>query len=101
MKQSSGPFSRVKRVICKTWTGTFTNSIDPDQTTQNAASDQGLHCLLKSQEVMGQIQNKVPVQDHFSACAKRQSTTSAVSALIDKGDNIVTFGFLYYMRSPL
>ena len=23
------------------------NSIDPDQTPQNAASDQGLHCLLR------------------------------------------------------
>ena len=32
------------------WTGafgTFANSADPDQTPQNAASDQGLHCLLK------------------------------------------------------
>ena len=25
------------------------NSADPDQTPQNAASDQGLHCLLKLQ----------------------------------------------------
>ena len=37
----------VKRVICKTWTGTLANSADPDQMLQNAASDQGLHCLLK------------------------------------------------------
>ena len=37
---------RVKRVICKTWTGTLANSEDPDQKLQNAASNQGLHCLL-------------------------------------------------------
>ena len=37
---------RVKRVVCKTWTGTLTNSAEPDQTPQNAASDQRLHCLV-------------------------------------------------------
>ena len=42
---------RVKRVICKTWTGTLGSSADLDQIPQNAASDQGLHCLLKLQEV--------------------------------------------------
>ena len=42
---------RGKKVICNTWTGTLTNSADPDQTPQNAASDQGLCCLLTSQEV--------------------------------------------------
>ena len=42
---------RVKRVIYKTWTGTLANSPDQDQTPQNAASDLGLHCLLKLQEV--------------------------------------------------
>ena len=45
----------VKRVICKTWTGlsagTMANSADPDQMPQNAASDQGLHALLKFKEV--------------------------------------------------
>ena len=41
----------VKMVICETWTGTLANSADPDQMPQNAASDQGLHCLLKLQEV--------------------------------------------------
>ena len=41
----------VKRVICKTWTGTLANSADRDQTPQNAASGQGLLCLLKLQEV--------------------------------------------------
>ena len=25
--------------------GTLANNVDPDQTPQNAASDQGLHCL--------------------------------------------------------
>ena len=39
-----------KEGICKTWTGTLSNSEEPDQTPQNAASDQGLHCLLKLQE---------------------------------------------------
>ena len=42
---------RVKMVICKTWTWTLANSADLDQTPQNAASDQSLHCLLKLQEV--------------------------------------------------
>ena len=27
---------RVKKVICKTWTGTLANSAAPDQTPQNA-----------------------------------------------------------------
>ena len=27
--------------------GTLANSADPDQTPENAASDKGLHCLLK------------------------------------------------------
>ena len=35
----------VKRVICKAWTETLANSVDPDQTTSNAAPDQGLHRL--------------------------------------------------------
>ena len=37
----------------KIWTGTLANSAKPDQTPQNATSDQGLHCLLKLQEVKG------------------------------------------------
>ena len=45
----------VKRINCKTWIGlsaeTLANSVDPDQTPQIAASDQGLHRLLKLQEV--------------------------------------------------
>ena len=34
---------------------TLANSADPDQMPQNAASDQCLHNLLKSQEVKAQI----------------------------------------------
>ena len=40
---------------CATWArldaGTLTNSADPDQAPQNAAFDQGPHCLRKLQEV--------------------------------------------------
>ena len=45
------PRCSVKRVICKTWVGTLENSADPDQMPQNAVPDQGLHYLLKLQEV--------------------------------------------------
>ena len=41
----------VKRIIWKTWTGTLANSADPDHRLQNTSSGQGLHCLLKLQEV--------------------------------------------------
>ena len=41
---------RVKRVNCKTWTVALANGADPDQTPQDTASDQGLHCSLKCQE---------------------------------------------------
>ena len=44
---------RVKRVICKTWTETLVNNTNPDLKLLNVASDQGLHCLLKLQEVKG------------------------------------------------
>ena len=37
----------VKRVICKTWTGTLAYSADPDRTPQNAASDHGMRCLIE------------------------------------------------------
>ena len=40
-------------VICKTRTGTFANSANPDQTPQNAASDRCLYCLLELQDVKG------------------------------------------------
>ena len=42
---------RVKRLICKTWTGTSANRADPDQTPQYAASGQALYSLLKIQKV--------------------------------------------------
>ena len=32
--------------------GTLTNSIDPDQMPQNAASDQGQYCLHEEQEFL-------------------------------------------------
>ena len=41
------------RLFCKIWTGTLANSADLDQTLQNVASNQGLHCLLNLQEVKG------------------------------------------------
>ena len=44
---------RVKTVICKTLTGKLANNADTDLTPQNAASGQGLHCLLKLQKVKG------------------------------------------------
>ena len=34
--------------MCLKYAGCVANSVDPDQTPQNAASDQGLHCLLSS-----------------------------------------------------
>ena len=33
--------------------GLVGNSVDPEQTPQNMVSDQGLHCLLKLQDVKG------------------------------------------------
>ena len=39
----------LKKVICKTWTGTFAKNADLDQTAQNAMSDQSLYYLLKLQ----------------------------------------------------
>ena len=65
---------RVKRIICKTWTGTLANSADPDQTLQNAASDQGLQYLLKLQEVKGS-------GPFFLPTLRDNRPTSAVRAL--------------------
>ena len=46
-----------KKVLCKTPTelsvGIWASSADPDNTPQNAASDQGLHCVVKLHEVKG------------------------------------------------
>ena len=38
--------------------GTKANSADPDQTPQNAASDQGLHCLLAGISIRNRIKMK-------------------------------------------
>ena len=65
---------RVKRVICKTWTGTLANSADPDQTPQNAAYDQVLHCFLELQEIKGSIKVLNPCSGPFSQPTLRQST---------------------------
>ena len=35
------------------------NSLDPDQMLQNAASDQGLHCLLLIQQFFGTTDSKM------------------------------------------
>ena len=45
----------VKNVMCKIWTGTLVNSSEHDQTPQNAAPDEGLHCILKLLEVNNQM----------------------------------------------
>ena len=71
----------VKRITCKTWTETLAKSADQDQTPQNAASDQGLQCLLKLQEIRDEI--KRSFSGPFSQCIFRDNRpTSAVSALI-------------------
>ena len=44
---------RLMMVSNNAWTGSLANSADPDQTPHNEASDQGLNCLLKFQEVKG------------------------------------------------
>ena len=38
--------------------GYVTNSVDPDQTPQNAASDLGLHCLLNKFGKEGSFRSK-------------------------------------------
>ena len=35
----------VYLLLLSSWTYIWANSVDPDQMPQNAASDQGLHCL--------------------------------------------------------
>ena len=39
--------------------GTSANSAEPDQTPQNAASDQGLHCLLTNWSFLIRIKMKI------------------------------------------
>ena len=38
---------------------TFASSVDPDQTLQNAASDQGLHCLPFKQQYFRDINRQL------------------------------------------
>ena len=67
---------RVKRFVCKTWTrltaGTLANSADPDQTPQNAASDQGLYCTQNPGRVKKCL--KSPFKTIFLANTQRQLT---------------------------
>ena len=68
--------------FCKTWTGTFgilAKSADPDQTPQNAASDQGLHNLLNLQEVKLRINEAVlsPRSGLFSQPTARDNRPSS------------------------
>ena len=73
----------MKRVICKTWTGILKNNADPDQSPRNAASDQGLHCLLKLQEVNSYMkQFKTSLRTIFPAYTLRNRATISVSALL-------------------
>ena len=65
----------VKRVICKTWTGTLANSPDPDQTPQNAASDQSPHCLLNYRKLRIKRNSLTyPYRTIFPAYTQRHST---------------------------
>ena len=50
---------KVSKTVCKCFIyakysdrAVWANSVDPDQTPQNAASDQGLHCLTLIQHVL-------------------------------------------------
>ena len=61
------------------------NSADPVQTPQNATSDQGMHCLLKLQEVSYGLNETIvsPGSGPFSQPTLRDNRpTRAVSALI-------------------
>ena len=58
---------RVKRDIYIALTVTHANSADTDQMLQNTASDQGLHCLLKLQEVKLNETIWSPLRTIFSA----------------------------------
>ena len=46
-------FSSFYHICSKYWDRqAWANSVDPDQTPQNAASDQGLHCLPHVQKLL-------------------------------------------------
>ena len=80
---------RVKRVIWKKWTGTLANSADPGQKPQNVTSDQGLHCLLKLQEVKGKIKHSSGARSGLfsQGTLGDNRPTSAVSTLVTWLDN--------------
>ena len=44
--------------------GTYVNSADPDQMSQNAASDQGLHCLLTGMSIRNRLKMKSTPNTH-------------------------------------
>ena len=75
------PECRVKSVSCKTCAGTLVNCADPDQMPQNAACDQGLHCLLKLQEVKVNERVCVPVQDHLRSILSETIDQSVLPVL--------------------
>ena len=47
------------------------NSVDPDQMPQNAASDQGLHCLPHFQQVVNTKKIKISSAECVTESAKR------------------------------
>ena len=68
------------RVICKTSTGTWSNSADPDQIPQNAETEQAWHCLLKLQ---GQGLNETVLSPHPEPSLHSDNRLiNALSALI-------------------
>ena len=70
------PWTFLVPFVCETWTGPLANSADPTQMPQNAASDWGLHFLLKLQDDKDKMkQSPVPV-------LKDNRPTSAINALI-------------------
>ena len=58
------------------------NRADPDKAPQKAASDHGLHCLLKLQEVKVWRKRTSPFRTIFPAYNQDSRPDSAVSALI-------------------
>ena len=56
--------------MCLFFFGTYANSAGPDQTPQNAASNQDLHCLLTGMSIQNNIKMKStsdtpPFEDGF------------------------------------
>ena len=61
---------------------TWANSADPDQMPQYAASDQGLHCLLKLLEGLNETVKSSGSGPFSQPTLRDNQPTSAVSALI-------------------